>query len=59
MYYNRNLFIILIDIEGGVLDTNIYYTPYFNLVKKKIYFNYFIAENSQIKIYFKLIKKNT
>ena len=52
MYYNRNLFIILIDIEGGVLDTNIYYTPYFNLVKRKIYFISFIAENCRIKIYF-------
>ena len=59
MYYNRNLFIILIDIEGGVLDTNIYYTPYFNLVKRKIYFNQFSAENCGIKIYFKIIKKKT
>ena len=34
----RNLYRILID-RGDVSDTTIYYTPYFNLVKKKIYFS--------------------
>ena len=39
MYYNRNLFIILIDIEGGVLDTNILlYTVFQSCQEKNLFY---------------------
>ena len=59
MYYNRNLFIILIDIEGGVLDTNILlYTVFQSCQEKNLFYLIYCRKLPNKNLFLIFLKKD-